>query len=102
MLLVRFRLVVEAIVEGYVEYNDYNHTTIQSDHGEALYTLLDFLRLKASYDRINWQMYPALSTHQVLERRGQHAAAERWRSTVAEQTRKLADWHLGDLEQLER
>ena len=36
-------LVIEAVVENYAEYRDYNATTTQSDRGELLYTLLDFL-----------------------------------------------------------
>ena len=36
-------LVIEAMVENYAEYRDYNATTTQSDRGEMLYTLLDFL-----------------------------------------------------------
>jgi len=38
-------LVLESIIENYGEYRDYNSTTTQSDRGELLYMLLDFLRL---------------------------------------------------------
>ena len=44
-------LVIEAVIENYTEFKDYNSTTTQSDRGELLYTLLDFLRLKTSYER---------------------------------------------------
>ncbi|MHC4181157.1 MAG: hypothetical protein ACYSWU_26975, partial [Planctomycetota bacterium] len=37
-------LILEAVVENYSEYIDYNSITTQSDRGEMLYTLLDFLR----------------------------------------------------------
>src|SRR6185436_5250031 len=53
-------LIIEAIVENYGEYKDYNSTTTQSDRGEMLYTFLDFLRLKASYDRIAWNLGPVV------------------------------------------
>ena len=38
---------IEAVVENYGEYIDYNSITTQSDRGDMLYTLLDFLRLRA-------------------------------------------------------
>ena len=41
-------LVLEAVIENYGEYRDYNSTTTQSDRGDMLYTLLDFLRLRTS------------------------------------------------------
>ena len=39
-------LVLEAVVENYREYRDYNSTTTQSDRGDLIYSLLDFLRLR--------------------------------------------------------
>ena len=41
-------IAIEAVVENYREYRDYNTTTTHSDHGELLYTLIDFLRLRAA------------------------------------------------------
>jgi len=41
-------LILEAILENYGEYRDYNSTTTQSDRGDMLYTLLDFLRLRTN------------------------------------------------------
>ena len=38
-------MAIEAVVENYGEYVDYNSITTQSDRGDMLYTLLDFLRL---------------------------------------------------------
>ncbi len=84
-------LVVEAIVENYGEYRDYNNTTTQSDHGEMLYTLLDFLRLRVHYDRIAWHLKPVVAAHLVLVRRGRLGAAEMWRRALAERTAELAD-----------
>ncbi len=54
------QLVIEAIVENYTEYRDYNATTTQSDRGEMVYMLLDFLRIKAGYERIHWNLRPVM------------------------------------------
>jgi hypothetical protein len=84
-------LVIEAIVENYGEYREYNSTTTQSDQGDLLYTLLDFLRLRVNYDRVAWHLKPLLSAHGTLIRRGRSAAAEAWRRALAERTCELAD-----------
>ena len=84
-------LVIEAIVENYTEYRDYNSTTTQSDRGDLLYTLLDFLRLRVHYDRVAWHLKPVLIAHSVLVRRGRSGAAEIWRRALAERTGELAD-----------
>ena len=81
-------LVIEAVVENYAEYRDYNATTTQSDRGELLYTLLDFLRVKVGYERIHWNLRPVMMAHEVLVRRGCHGAAELWRRAMAERTSK--------------
>ena len=85
-------LVIEAIVENYAEYRDYNSTTTQSDRGDLLYTLLDFLRLRVHYDRVAWHLKPVLIAHSVLVRRGRSGAAEMWRRALAERTGELADY----------
>lgn len=84
-------LVIEALVENYSEYRDYNSTTTQSDRGDLLYTLLDFLRLRVHYDRVAWHLKPVVTAHAVLVRRGCHPAAETWRRALAERTSELAD-----------
>ena len=84
-------LILEAIVENYGEYRDYNSMTTQSDRGELLYMLLDFLRLRTQYDRICWQLKPVVWAHELLVRRGQQLAAEIWRREFSEQTREQAD-----------
>ena len=53
-------LVLEAIVENYAEYRDYNSTTTQSDRGDLLYNLLDFLRLLSDYERVVWNLKPVV------------------------------------------
>jgi len=87
-------LTVEAVMENYGEYVDYNTTTTQSDSGELLYTLLDFLRLAASYDRVAWNLKPVMIAHEVLVRRGRGEAAEMWHEAVTRRTAETADDHL--------
>jgi hypothetical protein len=93
-------IAIEAVAENYGEYIDYNSITTQSDRGEMLYTLLDFLRLQASYDRLAWNLRPVVLAHQVLVRRGCDRAAETWRNAVAERTGPIAAEHLLRFEQL--
>jgi hypothetical protein len=83
-------LVIEAVAENYAEYRDYNSTTTQSDRGDLLYTLLDFLRLRVQYDRVAWHLKPVMIAHAVLVRRGCAGAAEMWRRALAERTGDLA------------
>ncbi len=93
-------LILEATLENYAEYLDYNSTTTQSDRGEMLYTLLDFLRLKASYDRVAWNLQPVVLAHEVLIRCGRTEAAEHWQQAVARESGAVADEHLRRLEVL--
>lgn len=93
-------LILQAVLEHSAEYNDYNHTTTQSDHGELLYILLDFLRVKASYERIAWNLKPVVLGHETLVRRGRHLSAEAWRLSVGQQTRAAADEHMQRYEAL--
>ena len=84
-------ILFEAIVENYAEYRDYNSTTTQSNRGDLLYTLLDFLRLRVQYDRIAWHLRPVVLAHEILVRRGRMLAAEMWRHAMAERTAEVAD-----------
>jgi hypothetical protein len=93
---------IEAVVENYGEYVDYNSITTQSDRGEMLYTLLDFLRLRASYDRLAWNLRPVALTHEALVRAGREKAAEIWRHAVAERTAGVADDHLEQFKRLSK
>ncbi len=95
-------LILEAIVENYGEYRDYNSMTTQSDRGELLYMLLDFLRLRTQYDRICWQLKPVVWAHELLVRRDQQHAAEIWRREFSEQTREQADRLLNRLAVLQK
>jgi hypothetical protein len=84
-------IVLQALIEHYDEYRDYNTTTTQSDYGENIHILLDFLRLKVKYDRLAWRMKPLSLAHEVLCRRGQDTLAAKWREFVAGKTRKAAE-----------
>ena len=98
----RLELVLQAVVENYEEYKDYNTTTTQSDYGENLYVLLDFLRLKAAYERQAWQLKPLVLAHEMLARRGRGPAAVLWEQALTRFTRDWAKQHLDQLARLER
>jgi hypothetical protein len=93
---------MEAVVENYAEYVDYNSTTTQSDRGDMLYTLLDYLRLRSSYDRVAWNLQPVVLAHEVLVRSGHDEAADVWRAAVAERTTSIAEDHLKKFTRLNR
>jgi hypothetical protein len=94
-------IILQAVVENYDEYRDYNTTTTQSDYGENLFVLLDFLRLKAAYERDNWRVRPLVIVHEVLCRRDRVAEAASWEIEIADYTREHADRHLTALAELE-
>ncbi len=94
-------VVLQALVEHYDEYRDYNTTTTQSDYGENIHILLDMLRLKVRYDRLAWRLRPLALAHEVLCQRGFDALAARWRSFIAEKTMDLADELLHELAERE-
>jgi hypothetical protein len=94
-------VILEAVVENYGEYRDYNSMTTQSDRGELLYMLLDFLRLRTEYDRICWQLKPVVWAHEILVRARQTQAAEMWRRELAEQTSREAASFLKKLAKLQ-
>jgi hypothetical protein len=95
-------MAIEAVVENYPEYVDYNSITTQSDRGDMLYTLLDYLRLRANYDRVDWNLRPIMLTHEVLVRGGRDESAEIWRKAVAERTADIADDCLRRLQSLNK
>jgi hypothetical protein len=100
--LAHLQFVLQSIVENYEEYKDYNTTTAQSDYGENLHVLLDFLRLKASYERLAWQFRPLMMAHEVLARRGRGDLAVLWQDAFTNMTRELATQHLEELARLEK
>lgn len=94
-------VVLEAIIDHNSEYRDYNSTTTQSDRGEMLYMLLDFLRLRVRYDRVCWNLRPIFWTHEVLVRGGCHQSAQQWRRALAERIGSEADLYLEQLGKLQ-
>jgi hypothetical protein len=95
-------LVLESIVENYGEYRDYNSTTTQSDRGELLYMLLDFLRLRSRYDRVCWNLKPVVLAHEILVRRSQDQAARIWRKALTERINDEAGQYLIKLAELQK
>lgn len=95
-------LAIESVVDNYRAYRDYNTTTTQSDHGELIYTLIDFLRLRAAYDRVAWNLKPVVWAHEILIRRRRATAADMWCQAFAERTAEAADGHIAQFETLSR
>jgi hypothetical protein len=98
----QLHLVLESIVENYGEYRDYNSTTTQSDKGELLYMLLDFLRLRSRYDRVCWNLKPVVLAHEILVRRDEDDAARIWRKALTERINDEADQYLVKLAELQK
>jgi hypothetical protein len=90
-----------AIAENYEEYRDYNTTTTQSDYGDNLYVLMEFLRLKVQYDRYAWRMKPLVLAHEVLCRRNQMEIAKSWVERISEESVELSETLLAELVKLE-
>jgi hypothetical protein len=91
---------LDAILEDYNAYRDYNTTTTQSDRGDMLFVLLDFLRVKTSYDRVHWNLYPVFLAHRVLIESGLTDVAARWSEAIADRTRAIAIEHVERFEKL--
>jgi hypothetical protein len=94
--------ILRTVVENYEEYKDYNTTTTQSDYGQNLYMLLDFLRLKALYDRQAWQLRPFVMAHEVLVRQTRTQAPLLWQEEFAEMAQQLAGRFIEQLTRLEQ
>ncbi len=95
-------IILRALVENYEEYKDYNTSVAQSDYGENLHMLLDFLRLKAGYERQAWQFRPPIQLHEVLARQGRSRAAVLWQETLTHLVREPAARFLAELTRLEQ
>lgn len=95
------RIVMQTIIENYESYKDYNATAPQSDYGENLFILLDFLRIKASYDRQAWQFRPLVHVHEILARE-RPTAALAWQERFTQATAKMAEQYLAHLTALQK
>jgi hypothetical protein len=95
-------LILEAIVENYTEYRDYNSTTTQSDRGDLLYNFLDFLRLLSNYERVVWNLKPVVIAHELLVRHGCNDAALMWRRALSDRIAEEADRYMERLKKLQQ
>jgi hypothetical protein len=94
-------LIYNCIVDRFDRFLEYNTTTTQSDYGDRLYSLLDFLRAEAAYERDEWNLKPASLAHEMLARLGKDAAAQLWEKQIESATESSAEAHLEQLEELE-
>jgi hypothetical protein len=90
------------IVDRFDRFLEYNTTTTQSDYGEMIFSLLDFLRLESQYDRDAWDLTPQIIVHEVLVRHGLFEAADVREAAFELQTSELADQRLADLHRLQK
>ena len=95
------QIILQTLIENYDHLRDYNATTTQSDYGDNLHRLFDYLRLKARYDRAAWLLRPLNLVHETLARRAGMPAAL-WRSRVEDITRDSAQKYVQDLAKLEK
>jgi hypothetical protein len=95
------QVILQTLVENYDHLRDYNATTTQSDYGDNLHRLFDYLRLKARYDRAAWLLKPLNLVHETLARRD-GAAAALWRQRVEDITHESAEKYVQELTKLEK
>lgn len=95
-------LILRCVVEKFDRFMEYNTTTTQSDYGEQLYCLLDFLRLEVEYERQAWNMAPLEIAHEVLSREGRTEAAALWCRELTEKTAELSKGYVQKLKRLEK
>lgn len=94
--------ILRCVVEKFDRFLEYNTTTTQSDYGEQLFCLLDFLRHEAEYERHAWNLAPMELAHEVLSRLGRSSAAEHWRLDLERKTAPMARSFLQKLKRLEK
>lgn len=95
-------LIYGAIVDKFDRFLEYNTTTTQSDYGEMLYCLLDFLRVEAGYDRDAWQLAPENVCHELFSELGRTQAARVWEQLYQERTSERAEGHVKALKTAEQ
>ena len=93
-------IALEAVVENYGDYCDYITNTTQSDQGSYLYILLDFLRLRAKYERVCWKLKPVVWAHEILVREQINGVAKMWRRNLRERVGPEAERYLAQLDKL--
>jgi hypothetical protein len=93
--------ILQVLVDNYNHYQDYRLVTTQADYGENLYQLLEFLRLKANYERFGWDLKPLNMVHEVLARLHGEAAAL-WRKQAEAVTHEPSVEYLQELDELQK
>jgi hypothetical protein len=96
------QVTLHTLVENYEEYKDYNTTTPQSDYGDNLYLLVEFLRVTAAYERQAWRLRPLVQAHEVLARRHRLDLAASWAEAFRRLTEELASQYSERLAATER
>lgn len=94
-------LVYESLIDHHAEYQDYNSTTTQSDRGDLVFMFMDFLRLRARYERIAWNLKPVMWAHEVLVNSGLQGAAMMWRRSLSERIGSEAEQYVRRLRDLQ-
>ena len=102
VVIAHLTLVLESVMENFTEYRDYNTTTTQSDRGDNIHILLDFLRLRSSYDRVRWKMKPVIWAHKILVDKKQNNVARMWRRELNAKIAPKANRYIEDLEELRK
>jgi len=95
-------LIFRCLVEKFDRFMEYNSTTTQSDYGEQLFCLIDFLRLESQYERDAWNIFPQVIVHEVLCRKGRGRAAHLWERQLRQRMKSSADKHNRALKKLEK
>jgi hypothetical protein len=98
----QLELVFRCLVEKFDRFLEYNSTTTQSDYGEKLHCLLDFLRLEVDYERYAWDLHPLVVAHDVLSRGGRTKAAAQWERLLRQKTAPIAREQINRLRRLEK
>ena len=95
------QVIYQTIIDRYYRFIEYNTTTTQSDYGDKIHCLLDFLRLEAAYDRDAWNFAPSEIAHEVLAQGPRPWLATAWEEICGRGVRQHADGHLQRLAELE-
>jgi hypothetical protein len=93
--------VYESVVDNFDVFLEYNTTTTQSDYGNRLYCLLDFLRVKSLYDRFEWNHLPYHFVHEIMTRIEVADMAALIEEELIDETRETAESLMEELQELE-
>ncbi|MEO2032563.1 MAG: hypothetical protein ABGZ35_10810, partial [Planctomycetaceae bacterium] len=93
--------VYESVVDNFDVFLEYNTTTTQSDYGNRLYCLMDFLRVKSLYDRFEWNHLPYHFVHEMMTRIEVADMAALVEEELTDETREMAESLVEELQELE-